>query len=277
MASNSALIMKGYTGLLGGFSNMFAKENYRWWRTRQWLVQTMVWMAFINGILAIMLWSEPNFPPEMDEASRQAIIEQIPHEALFVFFAMLGSAGAVGVAILGQDAMLNEKNRGTAAWVLSKPASRGAFVLSKIIANSLGILVTMVIIQGAVGYLLIRLATGITFPLPEFAGALGIVFLALFFYFTLTIMLGSISNSRGVVIGIPILLNLGYQLLTVAGDWVEEIMPWNLYNQVGTKPAMAMSLIDGQPFPTITPLVATVLWSILFIVIALWRFSREEF
>jgi len=46
---------------------------------------------------------------------------------------------------------------------------------------------------------------------------------------------------------------------------------------MGTKPALAVALMNGQPLPTIYPLIATVLWSILFIAIALWGFSREEF
>jgi ABC-2 type transport system permease protein len=277
MAANSELIIKGNTGWLGGFSNMFAKENRRWWRTRQWLVQTLVWLGFINGILALTLWSKPNLDPSWDEATRQAYMQQIPLLGLEIFIIMLGMVGAVGATLLGQDAMLNEKNRGTAAWVMSKPASRAAFVLSKVISNSLGILVTMVIIQGAAGYLQFWLKSENALPLPEFAGAMGMGFASLFFYLTLTIMLGSITNSRGVVIGIPILINLGYQLFFVVGEWIGEIMPWNLVSSLGTKPAMAMLLIQGQPLQTMIPLVATVLWSILFIVVALWRFSREEF
>lgn len=256
---------------------MLKKENHRWWRTRQWLVQTLVWLGFINGILALTLWSKPNLDPSWDAETRQAFMQQIPMTGLEIFIIMLGMVGAVGATLIGQDAMLTEKNRGTAAWVMSKPASRGAFILSKVISNSLGILVTMVIIQGAAGYLQIWLKAEQPLPLPEFAGAMGMAFASLFFYLTLTIMLGSITNSRGVVIGIPILINLGYQLFLVVGEWVGEIMPWNMITSLGTKHAMAMLLIQGQPLPTVIPLVATVLWSILFIAVALWCFSREEF
>jgi ABC-2 type transport system permease protein len=277
MASNTEFQVISQQGWLGGFSNMFAKENYRWWRTRQWLVQTIVWLVVVNGILAVGLWSEPNLPPYLDEASRQAILDAIPLTALDTFINILGMATAIGAVILAQDAMLNEKNSGTAAWVISKPASRGAFVLSKVFSYSFGILVTMIIIQGVAAYLQFWLATGQALPLLEFAGAMGMAFLGLIFYFTLAIMLGSISNSRGLVIGIPILVNLGYQFLLMIGDWLGEIMPWNLVVPLGDKPSLAMALFQGEPLPTINPLIATVLWSLLFTVIALWRFSREEF
>ena len=277
MASNREFQMIEHQGWLGGFSNIFAKENHRWWRTRQWLVQTLVWLLVVNGVLAAIVWSKPNFPDYMDEAARQAVLEQIPMTTLDTFINILGMATGVGAVILAQDALIKEKNSGTAAWVMSKPASRAAFVLAKIISNSLGILVTMVIIQGTAGYLQIWLATGRVLPVPEFAGAMGLVFLGLLFYFTLAIMLGSMSNSRGLVIGIPLLINLGYQFFLMIGDWLGDIMPWNLVIPLGESPSLALSLMLKQPLPTITPIIATVLWSILFTAVALWSFSREEF
>jgi hypothetical protein len=44
-------------------------------------------------------------------------------------------------------------------------------------------------------------------------------------------------------------------------------------------PDIALALMQGQPLPTIavSQLVTTGVWSLLFIVIALWRFSHEEF
>ena len=277
MASNREFQMIEHQGWLGGFSNIFAKENHRWWRTRQWLVQTLVWLLVVNGVLAAIVWSKPNFPDYMDEEARQAVLDQIPMTTLDTFINILGMATAVGAVILAQDAIIKEKNSGTAAWVMSKPASRAAFVLAKIISNSLGILVTMVIIQGAAGYLQIWLGTGRVLPVPEFAGAMGLAFLGLIFYFTLAIMLGSMSNSRGLVIGIPLLINLGYQFLLMIGDWLGDIMPWNLVIPLGDRLSLAMTLLQGEPLPTITPIIATVLWSILFTAVALWSFSREEF
>ena len=277
MASNREFQMIEHQGWLGGFSNIFAKENHRWWRTRQWLMQTLVWLLVVNGVLAAIVWSKPNFPDYMDEAARQAVLEQIPMTTLDTFINILGMATAVGAVILAQDAIIKEKNSGTAAWVMSKPASRAAFVLAKIISNSLGILVTMVIIQAVAGYMQIWLGTGRVLPVPEFAGAMGLAFLGLLFYFTLAIMLSSLSNSRGLVIGIPLLINLGYQFFLMIGDWLGDIMPWNLVIPLGDRLSLAMTLLQGEPLPTITPIIATGLWSILFTAVALWSFSREEF
>lgn len=40
MASNHELILVTDSDWLGGFANLAAKENRRWWKTRRWLVFT---------------------------------------------------------------------------------------------------------------------------------------------------------------------------------------------------------------------------------------------
>jgi hypothetical protein len=46
-------------------------------------------------------------------------------------------------------------------------------------------------------------------------------------------------------------------------------------------PMMLLELADavalGSPLGSATPLIATALWSLLLVVLALWRFDREEF
>lgn len=291
MAKNSELIPTTGSGFLGGFGNFFKSQNQRWWRTRKWLVQTLVWLLILNGVVAILLFVAPN---QAEYAQEEAGItaeqinenpgaaplpmEDLDFTTLAVFISMVGLAPAIGVIILGQEAMITEKNHGTAAWVLSKPISRTAFVLAKIVSNSLGVLITMIIIQGAAAYLLIWQATGTAFPLLPYAGAMGLSFLSLLFFLSLTIMLGSISNSRGLVIGIPLVIALGYQLLSMIGKWVPDIMPWNLSTGFGpTRPAIALAVIVGMPLPTILPIIATAAWCVLFTGVAIWRFGREEF
>jgi len=55
--------------------------------------------------------------------------------------------------IIAQDAIIGERQSGTAAWVLSKPVSRPAFILSKLVAGAIGLLVTGIVIQGVVAYI----------------------------------------------------------------------------------------------------------------------------
>jgi len=191
---------------------------------------------------------------------------------------MAGVAIAIGVVVLAQDTLIGEKQSSTAAWVMSKPASRSAFILSKVVSNSFGILVTMVVAQGVVAYLLLFFVTGTVFPILPFAGAVGMLFLSLLFWLSLTIMLSALSNMRGLAIGVPLFLILGFTLFVEVAPWTADFMPWSLTSAVSaSQPALAVSLVLGQPIPTLMPLIATVIGSLVFTIVAIWRFQKEEF
>jgi ABC-2 type transport system permease protein len=288
MASNNEFQSIGNQGQLQGFGNLLRNENRLWWRTSRWWIQTLVWLAIANGILFMVI----GIAPKMENPPGQAAdsqTDQVSGESgdtqqalavlgLTVFLKMAGIAIAIGVVVLAQDTLIGEKQSGTAAWVLSKPVSRSAIILSKVISYSFGILITMVIVQGGIGYLLLYLVTGKTFPILPYAGALGLLFLSLLFWLALAAMLSALSNMRGMVIGIPLFLILGFTLFVEFAPWTANYMPWSLTNAVSSsQPAMALSLVLGQPIPTLMPLIATVIGCLVFTMIAIWRFQKEEF
>ena len=261
MTRNNDLQMVHKLGWLEGFSNLVTNESGRWWKTRRWLYQVVIWLVIVNGLMALIVASTPAMKPD---------------DILAGFLKPWGLVLPMGVVILGQDAIIQEKQSGTAAWILSKPASHNAFILSKIAANALGILVTIILVQGTVGYLQIWFSTGKAYPVLPFIGALGMVFLSLLFYLTLVIMLGTLFNSRGAVISIPFVLIFSVQVFKF-GFGLAKIMPWNLTTSLGAgNPALGLVLIQGLPLPSLTPLFATIFWCLLFTWIGLWRFNREE-
>lgn len=286
MASNSVLQAVPERGWLQGFGNLTRKENRRWWRTGQWLWQTIIWLALVNGMLALVIIVAPR--AEAAEAQRQAsegrAVEGLPDQppldqtGLMIYFTFSGMAIAVGVVILGQEAVILERQTGTAAWVLSKPVSRSAFLLSKLAANAMGILVTMVLVQGAVAYGILYFATGTAYPVGGFLAGMALVYLTLLFYLALTLMLGTLVSSRGVVIGLPLLLIFGYQLFLSVAPWLMTVMPWGLTNSLSeAQPGLALVLAQGQPVTDWLPAIATALWTAVFVGVAVWRFGREDF
>ena len=99
------------------------------------------------------------------------------------------------------------------------------------------------------------------------------------FYFLLALMFSAASNSRGAAIGIPMAVLLGYQFIVGVAPWTLEIMPWGLTNAgsssgPGNSVAVAMAL--GQSFSAL-PIIATLAWCVLFVVVAVWKFNRDEF
>ncbi len=282
MAGNTHLIPAKDLGWLNGFGNVFRKENHAWWGTWQWLVQILIWLAIVNGMLAMVTLAAPRIEAaqarqEVSEREAAIAMETLEQTALMVFFVFCGLAPTVGVVILAQDALLGEKQSGTAAWVLSKPVSRYAFLLSKLLADTAGILFTMVIVQGIVAYWIIKVGTETSLSIGNFVAALGLVALMLLFYLSLTYMLGTLLPKRGAVIGIPMVLVFGNNLTGLL-PWLGKVMPWNLVMDLGPDaPSLAVALAQGQPLPTTTPIIGTLVMSVVFILVALWRFQQEEF
>jgi ABC-2 type transport system permease protein len=264
MSTPSALLPVRTTGWRSGFANLLSKETGAWWRTRGWLIQTIIWVAILDGILAMLLFTGPGSA------------DVPPNEAMGVFLTMSLVALAIGATIIGQEAVIDEKRSGTAAWVLSKPASRVAFILSKLIAHGLGLLVTGILIPGALAFVMLS-AAGSSISVGGFVAALGIAFLNVLFYLALTLMLGTLSDGRGAAIGIPIAFLFSYQIFLSLAPWLADITPWGFMVGAGSPvPPIAQAAFGLGNLP-LTPILATVVWCVLFTVVALWRFGREEF
>src|SRR5512133_615051 len=122
---NSSLIPVLGAGWTRGLSNVLNGELKSWFSTRRWWVQIIIWAACVNLIFFIVALTTPKSRASMDTT-------------LMLFNIFMGLAGPIGVSILMQTAVVGEKRSGTAAWVLSKPVSRTAFILSKLIANVAG-------------------------------------------------------------------------------------------------------------------------------------------
>jgi ABC-2 type transport system permease protein len=195
---------------------------------------------------------------------------------IYAIFA--GMFPAVAVVIIMQGVLVGEKRNGTAAWVMSKPAARPAFILSKMVANGLGVLVTMVILPGIVAYIIFFIRTKAGLDPLSFLAALGIIFLSHLFYLTLTLMLGSFFNSRGPVIGIGLAFMFMQQYLIGMLPVLRYVLPWTLVVPLNnTTDAVVPALLVGQPVHSYIPLLAVAVECVLFVLLALWRFSREEF
>jgi ABC-2 type transport system permease protein len=161
--------------------------------------------------------------------------------------------------------------------MLSKPVSRTAFLLSKLLADAWGVLGTMVVVQGVAAYFIYKAATGTWLSVTGFLAGLGLVYLFLIFFLALTLMLSTVFHSRGPVIAIPLAL-ISFSGLTVSVPWLGEFLPAGLTFRLGPgQLSLAEALALGQPLPTATPIIGTGLLILLFIIIALRRFEREEF
>jgi ABC-2 type transport system permease protein len=261
LAARKGLIPVRESARLGGFGNMLRKELGQWWGTRTWWVQTLIWVLILNGITTITALTETNTPQEMLA------------NVVGTFIALGIGAIGMGTVITVQGAIVGEKQLGTAAWVLSKPASRSAFILAKMLAYAIGYGITAMLIP-AVIFLIVM---GRLIPLPIAIGPflIGLALMALgqLFYLTLTLMLGTFFSSRGPIAGIGItFIMTGLLLKSLIPLPIQIVTPWPL-------PDIATGLALGTELPSVwpVPIIATMIWIAVMTAVALWRFGREEF
>jgi ABC-2 type transport system permease protein len=268
MANANALQLVDEHGWRRGFVNLLRKENSRWWHTRRWLVQSLIWLLIVNGVLAIVLWVVPVVYPEISGSA----IDSLPG-----FFELMILLPMFSVIIGVQGTVIDEKQSGTAAWIMSAPVSRSAFILSKLIADAFGYLVTIILLQGLIAYMQISLADGNPLPPGPYLANLGMLSLYLLFYLTLTLMLGTFFDSRGPVLAISI----GVALISLKGiaPLVDSFVPAAVYYLPEILPALVRANVAGEAMPPEwpVPIIVMVLYSELFVALAIWRFRREEF
>ncbi len=276
-------------GWTAGLRNMLRKENAKWWSWKSLALQLIIWTVIINSMVALAVFVIPQIPitedvqaqinstgdDEAQQAVSNGMLNFTPETLLTfgtsMFFQVAGIALLIGGVIIAHDSILKERESGTAAWLLSKPISRKAFVLSKLIACTVGLLVIVIAVQAAIAYTQISIAYGGLAPVVPFLGGLGIMSLNGLFYMVLALALGAFTLSRGATLGLPIIIGLvGGILLQVVSE-LQYITPWTLGG-------MAEAVAAGGALPdwAIFPIIATVVWIIVFAGAAIWRFEQIE-
>jgi ABC-2 type transport system permease protein len=264
-------------GWFAGLRNMLRKESARWWNFRSILLQALVWLIIVNGLVAFMIFVLPMDPAvEAGEINGEPITignstnDILAGIGINVFFSVASFAFAIGAVILCHDAVLKERETGTAAWVLSKPVSRRSFVLSKFAANGVGILALIVALQGTVAFVLCSLRQGAPVSLLPFVAGLALLGLCCLFYGFLAIATGTLMNSRAAALAVPLIVLLGSAVMYLMPP-IGAIMPWKFVEVIGG--FAVTGILPPEALPSIA---ATVAWIAVFVIATVWRFERIE-
>ena len=195
--------------------------------------------------------------------------------SILVFFALQGVMAALFVPILMMGEVVDELESGTAAWILSKPVSRTSFILAKFIANAIIFTIIVVGIPGLVGYMMFAPSGRMT--IIGYMTGLGLSTLVLIYFMFLAIMVGAVSKSRNIVMGLSIGIVFGVlgliQLMPFLGVIFPSMMP------IFLTPFLAAG---EPPFPQIPaeyvgPMIyVPAIQIVLFVIIAIWRFRKIE-
>jgi ABC-2 type transport system permease protein len=258
MVTNTEFKLRSVQGWRTGLANLLSAEFGRW-GTKDWYVTMAIWLGIINVSLLGVLSG-------MEDVTA----------ALMVLGLLAGIFPVINVVIVLQDVIIGEKETGTAAWILSKPVSRPAYILSKLIGNVVGIVVSLAIVPGIVAYITFYLVGGVLLPIGSFILAIALLALNLIFFLTMTLMLGTLFDNRGGVIGIPMLLGPGYSLF-YSLPIISMFHPMAMFFPSGnTENTFFGAVALGEPVGSLFPFFTTILGIVVFTIVALWRFNREE-
>ena len=250
-----------------GLGPLLGKELLEQWRTLRLPVVAVVFVAF--GITSAFL---ARYAPELVKAlagDQFEIVVPPPtlRDAADQFLKNLGQAGILTAVLLAMGSVANEKERGTAALILSKPASRGAFLGAKLVGIGLTLAISLGLASIASWFY-----TAMLFEPPSALGWLGmtgLLLLTLLVYMALTFLGSTLTRSAlaaaAIGVGGLVVLAIASALPTIG-----PYMPGGL-----STPALGLA-IGADPGPVLGPVLVN-LALLVGLALASWlAFRRQE-
>jgi ABC-2 type transport system permease protein len=255
-----------------GFRPLIGKELREQWRTYRLPVVVVVFLTI--GITSPAL---ARYTKELiDLLGAQAaggiqitLPEPTANDAVSQLIKNVGQFGILMAILLAMGTVASEKERGTAALILTKPASRFSFLLAKLVAIGSTLLVATVVACVFAWLYTMLLFEGSSPSLPGFVGMAVLVWLSILAYAALTFLGSTLTRSTagGAGFGFVALIVLGVlSAIPVVGKWVPTALD-----------APAVNLALGLPIGDVVPaLIGTLLIVGASFAIAWWSFSRQE-
>lgn len=247
MSNRNAFDPVTETGWRMGFSSLFKKELKTWFGTSAWWQQAGLWSLILVLFGTVMIGE--------------------PDAGVFIFYFMAMIFPGIAIIIISQERILEEKRSGSAAWVLSKPVSRTAFIIAKLIPSALGFCFSMILVPGILFYV-VASALGAILQLGTFLVTLIPLMLWHLFLSWLTMCLATFFEKEGPVLAVPFpFLFIGPSLAQhpVYGPYG----PWGLLTY-------SINMINGDPYP-VYPIIITVVILVVLAILAVVRFRQHEF
>ncbi len=250
---------------LGAFLRKEATEILRTWRV--WVIPGMlVFFGITSPIIAALT---PALVQSMT-ASQPGVVIKIPPPTAFDAYAQflknLDQFVLIAVVITGAGAISGERSSGTAILALTKPLSRAAFVVAKILSQ-----VMVLVTATALGTAVCLAMTAVVFGGGNGGRLLTTVALWLLYASLLVVVMTIFSaalRSRGAAAG----AGLGFYFLALLlSNWG----PMARYGFLGLLPAMGSALM-GRPLSLGWPIATAVVAMAVGVAAAIGVFERQE-
>lgn len=253
--------------MMAGVGVLLRKELLEAWRTLRLPVVAAVFVLI--GLGSPLL---ARFTPELLKAlggGQFQIVLPTPTtaDAVDQLIKNVGQFGILVAVLLAMGSVASEKERGTAGLILTKPASRGAFLASKLIAIGATLLVAVVFAAGAAWFYTLVLFEPL--PVAGFAASAVLQWLALMSFAAITFLGSTLSGSALAAAGLGVAAFLVIGVLSVFPA-IEPFLPVGL-----GAPARALAL--GQPVDDVLrPVLANVAIVSASLATAWLSFRRQE-
>ncbi len=250
------------------FFIVLRKELTEQGRTKRFLIVAAVLAAF--GLTSPLL---AKFTPELLKSIPDipaGLAGMIPApsvaDAVGQYVKNMGQFGILLALLMSMGAVAQEKERGTAAMLLTHPVSRLNFLLAKFTA--LGITFTVSLAVAALGCWYYTLLLFEALPWGPYLALNGLILVVFLVYIAVTLLCSTLARTQGAAAGLAFAA-----LVLVAGigslPRIGEYFPGRLFSWGAT-----LALGGGDPAWLALGVAAGII--VLALVIACLRFEREE-
>jgi len=233
---------------MNGFGVLLGKELREQWRTMR-LPSALAIFAFIGIGSPLLARYTPQIVSALGGEQFKGIIPSPTIADAYLQFAKnAGQLGAALVIILAMGSVSVERDRGTLAFLLSKPVSRATVLLAKLVALDLTIAASV-----GLGAVLTAIYTAVLFgpPSPRFVPAALVALLALLVFTAATFAASTATRSTVAAAGIGFALLVGLGALSAIhglGDYTPNGAMAKAFGAITTGPgpsALQVGILGG--------------------------------
>lgn len=232
------------------FFKVFRKEIMEQWRTRRFLVVAAVFVIFgmtsplFAKFMPEIFKSIPGVPPGLLDSMPAPSVT----DAVGQYVKNMNQFGILMALLVTMGVVVQEKERGTAAFFLTRPVSRETFVLAKF--SALMVVFVVGVLIAAVGCWYYTYVLFQALPWGPFLLANGLMLIAFMVYMSLSILGSTLAKSQGVAVGVAVIalvvVSLVGSLPSIGNYSPARLFSWAAQLLLGQNatawPALAISL-----------------------------------
>jgi ABC-2 type transport system permease protein len=219
------------------FIPVFRKELQEQWRTYRFLIVTAVFAAFglasplFAKFTPEMLKAIPGVPPEL----LSAIPAPTLSDAIAQYVKNMSQFGILLALLMTMGLVVQEKERGTAAFFLTRPVSRETFILAKFAALTIVFIVSLAL--AAIGCWYYTLVLFAPLPWGAFLVLNGLMLVVFLVYMALALLASTLARTNGVAVGlafVALILLGGVGALPTIGEYFPgRLFSWGVALMMG--------------------------------------------